>query len=153
MLNAGNRHTQKGGPIMVANTSVAKTEERGLTKLWCFTFAAIMFLGVIIMCTVVAHADLADDVNTAASSVYSDVVKVSTPLAVVSIAVALLFTYFSHNPKVVDASRTTAKGIAITWVVIMILGALFTYGKGIVSKISGGTSIPTIQNSGNNKEP
>lgn len=129
---------------MVANTQMVKGQKKDLTKLWYLAFAAIMLLALVVLCVTTSHADLVDDVKTAAVDVYTDVTKVATPVAAASIAIALLFTNFSHNTKVVDGSRLIAKGIAITWIVIMLLGAFFTYGKGIVDKIQGGRNLPEI---------
>lgn len=132
---------------MVANT---QTEKKGKdrSKAWNIAFVVFFLAAVVVMCIATSRADIVSDVTTIATDIYHDVVKISTPIAVASVAIALLTSYFSHNPKTVEVTRGAAKGVAITWVVILILGALFTYGYSLVQKVTGGTTLPTVTTGG-----
>lgn len=132
---------------MVANTQMKK-RGKDRSKVWNIAFVVFFLVAVAVMCIVTAHADIISDVNKIATDIYQDVVKISTPIAVASVSIALLTSYFSHNPKTVEVTRGAAKGVVITWVVILILGALFTYGYKLVSKVSGGTTLPTVTTGG-----
>lgn len=128
---------------MVANTQMEK-KGKDRSKAWNIAFLVFFLAAVVIMCIVTSRADITDDAVTIATDIYHAVVKISTPIAVASVSIALLVSYFSHNPKTVEVSRTAAKTVVISWIVIMCLGALFTYGYSLVSKVTGGTTLPTI---------
>ena len=128
---------------MVANTQMEK-KGKDRSKVWNIAFLVFFLAAVVVMCIVTSRADITDDAVTIATDIYHAVVKISTPIAVASVSIALLVSYFSHNPKTVEVSRAAAKTVVISWIVIMCLGALFTYGYSLVSKVTGGTTLPTI---------
>lgn len=114
----------------VALSSETKEKCGKKEKIWSAVFAAGFLAMLAVMLTVSAHADLISDITSAAANIYKDVKTIATPIAGLSFVIALLISFLSHNQRAVDASRQTAKGILITWVVIMIAGAIFTYADG-----------------------
>lgn len=118
------------------------------SKAMCALVGAASAVMVLSMSTVTAKAStLPQDVVTVANDLYGDVLTIATPIAVVSFVVALLISFFSHNQRAVDTSRGVAKGIVITWVVIMIAGAIFSYAAKQINSVSNAEDIPTF-NSG-----
>lgn len=67
-----------------------------------------------------------------ADTIYTKVLAVDTPIAAVSIIVAMLISMFSHNQKVIDESRQVAKTIFVAWIVINVIGAIMVFGKQLV---------------------
>lgn len=61
------------------------------------------------------------------TSVYNQIVTISTIAAVVTAAVALLLMNFSKNGKTVDESRSWLKRIIISWAIINGLGFIMAY--------------------------
>lgn len=113
-------------------------------RLWKVMFAVGLLLMVACMSIITAHAStLPDDIAGSAKSVYADIRTIATPIAAVSFVIALVISFLSHNQRAVDASRQTAKGILITWLIIMIAGAIFAYGNDIVKNFSGAGDMPT----------
>lgn len=134
---------------MVGSRNACSTNKSMSQKRILHGLAGMMTcLTVLTMSTITAKAaDLPSDVVTVANDLYADVLKIATPIAVVSFVVALLVTFFSHNQRAVDTSRGIAKGVLVTWLIIMIAGAIFTYAAGKANKISGSSTMPTF-NSG-----
>ena len=61
------------------------------------------------------------------TSVYNQILLISTIAAVVTASVALLLMNFSKNGKTVDESRAWLKRIVITWVILNSLGFILSY--------------------------
>ena len=116
-------------------------------KVWMGVYAVGMLLmtAVLIFQNTYAASDLPKQIVTAVSTIYKDVKTIVTPIAALSFVIALLISFLSHNQKAVDAARQTAKGIIVTWVVIMAVGAIFSYADSIVSKGVGKTGIPGVK--------
>lgn len=128
-------------------TGVSEKEKVNIQAvMWTVAFALLMAAAVISAVSVTAYADsqLVTDTSNAAETIFKDIRKVATPIAAVSVAGALLVSFFSHNQRAVDMSRQIAKGAFITWIVLMILGSIFTYGKDIMDNFTGGDELPSI---------
>lgn len=91
--------------------------------------AMIIANGVI---TLAEERDIFDVAKDSAGSIYTKVLMIDTPIAAVSIIIAMLVSMFSHNQKVIDESRQIAKSVAIAWLVINLIGAIFAFGKNLV---------------------
>lgn len=65
--------------------------------------------------------------TTILQDVYSRIVAISTLVAVVTAAVALLMMNFSRNGRTVDESRAWLKRIIITWIILNGLGFIMAY--------------------------
>lgn len=59
--------------------------------------------------------------------VYGEIVGISTIVAVVAAAVALLIRMISRNQRAVDEASSWLKRIVITWIVLNTLGLIVTY--------------------------
>lgn len=76
--------------------------------------------------------DIFEVAKAGADTIYTKVLAVDTPIAAVSIIVAMLISMFSHNQKVIDESRQVAKTIFVAWIVINVIGAIMVFGKKLV---------------------
>lgn len=134
---------------MVASENMQKPdqgEER--PKVMYFLVGAVSVITVLSMSTVTAKAStLPQEVVNIADGLYNDILTIATPVAVASFVIALLISFFSHNQRAVDTSRGVAKGIVITWIVIMMAGAIFNYAAKQINSVSNPNEIPTF-NSG-----
>ncbi|MGN0414430.1 MAG: hypothetical protein ACI4FX_02935 [Agathobacter sp.] len=121
-----------------------KREEKR-NRVWMVVFAIGLLLMIATMLVVNAHAGLPDNIKTAVEKIYGDVKTIVTPIAALSFVVALLISFLSHNQRAVDTARQTAKGILVTWVVIMLVGAIFTYADDLLKGFSDNT-LPSVSN-------
>lgn len=102
-----------------------------LQALYMSCTALLLVVAVMAILTSAAYADdLGDTINTMANNIYALVRKIGTPVAGASIAVALLMTMFSHEQKHIDVTRAIAKGIVITYVILMLLGNIMNWVSG-----------------------
>ena len=73
----------------------------------------------------------ADNLWTKASEVmkdvYTQILGISTIVAIVTAAVALVMMNFSRSGRTVDESRAWLKRIAITWIILNSLGFIMSY--------------------------
>ena len=83
--------------------------------------------------TVVANAADGDELQTTiidgARAIFDLARAIATPIAIAAIAVALIMSWLSHDEKKIGMSRSIAKGVAATWVVLMILGYIFNFAS------------------------
>lgn len=129
----------------VQDTSEKKKKE----KVWMIAFAAGLLAMIAVMITTSAYAnDLPGKIVKAVNGVYENIRTIATPIAGLSFVIALLISFLSHNQRAVDASRQTAKGILITWIVIMIAGAIFSYANTVINGMST-EKLPTISTTTN----
>lgn len=101
------------------------------------TKASALFLSGSILVMNSMNEALATDVVTGgtalAKSIYSDVLKIATPIAIAAFVFSLLISMFSRDQKKIDTSRGIAKGVVITWVVILAAGGIMTYGQSLMT--------------------
>ena len=83
-----------------------------------------------------ADGDIFSKGEQMASALRLSILGISTTVAVCSIAFALMMSFFSHNQKSIDASRSVAKGIAATWLVLNLLSSIATYASSWVGSSS-----------------
>lgn len=88
---------------------------------------------------ILAEGGLFDVVGTMATNLYSEILMIAGPIAIVSVAIALIVSMTSHNQKAVDASKQVIKWVIVAFIAIFILGGAFTWIYNQVSS-SGGTS-------------
>lgn len=94
----------------------------------------ILRAGVLICSsTFVFGTDIFKKGNEVLTGLYNDVVGISTVVAITAIVIALLISMFSHNQKMIDTMRGTAKGVAVTWLVINGIGFVVAYVKPWIS--------------------
>ena len=106
-----------------------------------FTFALIFAFTPVLQATgissgsgitVVANAaddDLQGVIINGAKQIFNLARAIATPIAIAAIAVALIMSWLSHDEKKIGMSRSIAKGVAATWVVLMILGYIFNFAS------------------------
>lgn len=99
-----------------------------LQALYMSCTALLLVVVVMAISTSTAYADdLGDIINNMANNLYALVRKIGTPIAGVSIAVALLMSWFSHDQKKIDMTRAISKYIIITYVILMLLGNIMNW--------------------------
>jgi len=88
-----------------------------------------------------AQTGIFAQLKTVADSLYSAILTIGGPVAIASIAVALVVSMTSHNQKAVDASKQVIKWIIIAFIVLFLLGSIFNWivkGSGLSNEQFGG---------------
>lgn len=62
-----------------------------------------------------------------AETLYRDVLGIATPIAIASVAIALLVSMLSHNQKAVDASKQVIKWVVIAFIALFLLTTIFSW--------------------------
>jgi len=71
--------------------------------------------------------------STIMKDVYGNLVGISTIIAVVAAAVALLVRMISRNQRAVDEATSWLKRIIATWIILNTLGFIVTYLQPLIS--------------------
>ena len=71
--------------------------------------------------------------STIMKDVYSEVVSISTIVAVTVAAVALLIRMISRNQRAVDEATSWLKRIVVTWVILNSLGFVVAYLQPLIA--------------------
>lgn len=74
-----------------------------------------------------AGTGIFDQLKTVADNIYSAILTIGGPVAIASIAVALVISMTSHNQKAVDASKQIIKWVIIAFAVLFVLGSIFNW--------------------------
>lgn len=72
-------------------------------------------------------SDVFSKVGTMATSLYKSFLTIGGPIAIVSVAIALIVSMCAHNQKAVDASKQVIKWIVVAFFALFILGSVFTW--------------------------
>ena len=80
-----------------------------------------------------SNSELIKNAGEAANGIYSDVLKLSTPIAAAAIGGAIIFSWFSHDEKKIGMAKSIVKYVGATWIVLHILGWIFNYANGFLS--------------------
>jgi len=100
------------------------------------TVCTILFMVLTVVClavpcfatgTGVGGDDLFSRAEGMLNSVYSQILGISTVVAVVCASIALLMMFTSKNQKTIDEARSWLKRIVICWSVLNLLGFFVTY--------------------------
>ncbi len=97
-------------------------------------YAIIAGLCAMMICTqqAFAAADLWDTMSTIIKGVYDKIFGISTAVAVLALIIAFVLRTISQNQRTIDTADAWIKRIAISWVVINLLGSIFAYGQDIM---------------------
>ena len=71
--------------------------------------------------------DVFTKVSSMATDLYKSFLTIGGPIAIVSVAIALIVSMCSHNQKAVDASKQVIKWIVVAFFALFILGSVFTW--------------------------
>ena len=111
-----------------------------MKTLGCHVLRASMALMIFIAFTQPAYAaNIWDKAKEIMQDVYMNILGISTIVAIVTAAVALIMMNFSRSGKTVDESRTWLKRIILTWVILNSLGFIMAY---VVPLFEGGQYTP-----------
>lgn len=91
-----------------------------------------------------AYADVFETAKSTATSIFEQVKGIGTALAALSIAVCMITSFFSHSQKTVESTRTIAKNVFISWIVLMCVGYIFEFANS-TSLISDAPGIDTLE--------
>ncbi len=95
----------------------------------------ILYMGFLITCMSVplctsalaAGGNIWTKATEVMKDVYTQILGISTIVAVVTAAVALIMMNFSRSGRTVDESRAWLKRIVITWIILNSLGFIMAY--------------------------
>ena len=89
----------------------------------CFLSASLTPL----LCRPAFATTIWDKASEVMKDVYTQILGISTIVAVVTAAVALVMMNFSRSGRTVDESRAWLKRIVITWIILNSLGFIMSY--------------------------
>ena len=90
-------------------------------------FTMFLFTVMPVFATGTGTTDMWTKASEIMKDVYNKILGISTIVAVVTAAVALLMMNFSKNGRTVDESRAWLKRIVITWAILNGMGFIMTY--------------------------
>ena len=90
-------------------------------------FVYILGMLMLMMSSTVFAVDIWTKAKEIMMDIYNKILLLSTVVAVVTAAIALLLMNFSKSGKTVDESRAWLKRIAITWAILNSLGFIMSY--------------------------
>ncbi len=100
-----------------------------------FKFCIFLFTGILVFSLVTgisldvfaAGTTIWQKANEIMKDVYTQILAISTIVAIVTASIALLMMNFSRSGKTVDESRAWLKRIVITWAILNGLGFIMAY--------------------------
>lgn len=120
-------------PLMKRNNTLA-------TAYWSVV-GAVSAVSASVLPVFAATTTIWDKLSAMLTDIYGKILGISTIVAVVVAAVALVIRMVSRNQRAVDESTQWLKRIVITWIILNSLGFIVTYIKPLVD---GGTYVQTI---------
>ena len=113
---------------------------------YCWTIVAVGIIFVLFTYPVAASATPAPPANNiwttftnVMKDIYTQLLAVSTIVAVVAAAIALIIRMVSRNQRAVDEATSWLKRIVVTWIILNTLGFIIAY---IQPWIQGGQYTP-----------
>lgn len=93
----------------------------------------------------VMAADIWNRFSTILRDIYSQIVTISTIVAVTVAAIALVVRMVSRNQRAVDEATSWLKRIVITWIILNSLGFIVAYLQPLIAggNYTGGGSVAT----------
>lgn len=82
------------------------------------------FNGILLAAT---SNDFFGKIGDMAKTVYDKILTIAGPIAILSIAVALIVSMTSHNQKAVDASKQVIKWILVAFIGLFLLSPIFAW--------------------------
>ena len=102
---------------------------------------ALSAVGASVLPVMAANVTIWDKLSSMLTDIYGKILGISTIVAVVVAAVALVIRMVSRNQRAVDEATQWLKRIVITWIILNSLGFIVTYIKPLVD---GGNYVQTI---------
>ena len=116
-------------------------KDNALATAYWSVVGAVSAVGASVLPVFAASVTIWDKLTSMLTDIYGKILGISTIVAVVVAAVALVIRMVSRNQRAVDESTQWLKRIVITWVVLNSLGFIVTYIKPLVD---GGTYVQNI---------
>lgn len=97
------------------------------------------FNGILLAAT--SDGDFFKTIGGMAEKLYDKILTIAGPIAILSVAVALIVSMTSHNQKAVDASKQVIKWVIVAFIALFILSSVFAWivgseGLNVSSKIT-----------------
>jgi hypothetical protein len=102
---------------------------------------AVSAIGASVLPVFAAGTTIWDKLTSMLTDIYGRILGISTIVAVVVAAVALVIRMVSRNQRAVDEATAWLKRIVITWIILNSLGFIVTYIRPLVD---GGTYVQNI---------
>lgn len=115
----------------VMKTTLA-LKDRIATGYWSLV-AMVASLLISLQPTLAADNTIWTKISEAVQSVYTQILGISTIIAVTAAAIALLVRMISRNQRAVDEATTWLKRILITWLILNTLGFIIAYLQGFIN--------------------
>ncbi len=120
-------------PLMKRDSALA-------TAYWS-AVGAVSAIGASVLPVFAAGTTIWDKLTSMLTDIYGRILGISTIVAVVVAAVALVIRMVSRNQRAVDEATAWLKRIVITWIILNSLGFIVTYIRPLVD---GGTYVQNI---------
>ena len=120
-------------PLMKRDNALA-------TAYWS-AVGALSAVGASVLPVFAANVTIWDKLSSMLTDIYGKILGISTIVAVVVAAVALVIRMVSRNQRAVDEASAWLKRIVITWIILNSLGFIVTYIKPLVD---GGNYVQSI---------
>ncbi len=115
--------------------------DNALATAYWSAVGAVFAVGASILPVFAAGVTIWDKLSSMLTDIYGKILGISTIVAVVVAAVALVIRMVSRNQRAVDEATQWLKRIVITWIILNSLGFIVTYIKPLVD---GGNYVQTI---------
>ena len=93
------------------------------------------FNGILLAAT---SNDIFGTIGNMAKTLYGKILTIAGPVAILSVAVALIVSMTVHNQKAVDASKQVIKWVVVAFIALFLLTSIFAWITG-----SEGLNVPT----------
>ncbi len=117
-----------------------KRDNALVTAYWS-AVGALSAVGASVLPVFAANVTIWDKLSSMLTDIYGKILGISTIVAVVVAAVALVIRMVSRNQRAVDEASAWLKRIVITWIILNSLGFIVTYIKPLVD---GGNYVQSI---------
>ena len=127
---------------MIQNGNLAKKNNKYSNLYWILTAIALSALTATIFVFAANEGDVFDKLSDMLEGIYTKILGISTIVAVVAAAIALVIRMVSKNQRSVDEATQWLKRIVITWIVLNSLGFIVAY---IAPLVKDGWKIPEVE--------
>ena len=117
-----------------------KRDNALVTAYWS-AVGALSAVGASVLPVFAANVTIWDKLSSMLTDIYGKILGISTIVAVVVAAVALVIRMVSRNQRAVDEASAWLKRIVSTWIILNSLGFIVTYIKPLVD---GGNYVQSI---------
>ena len=104
---------------------------------WYMIIATVLALMLTLNVSFAAE-DIFETIKEAIEPIYAGIFGISTALAVLCIAIAVVIRLVSRNQRSIDEANAWIKRVIISWLILNLMGTIIAYGESFVESIGGG---------------